>query len=321
MTRSSTQHETIDVAFVGAGGMAREHIRAFADVPGVRCVGIHSRTRDKAQALADELGLAHVCDSVAELFEETQAQLVVMAVPELAANAVARQCFEHDWAMLAEKPLGYNLTDARDIQQAADAKNRHVFVGLNRRFLSSTQAALKDLSEREGKRFIQVHDAQSQDIARQVGHPQEIIDTWMFANSIHLVDYLCAFGRGKIEDVTRGITWNGGDTCAVVATVRFDSGDVGVYQAVWGGPGPWMTTVTTPSRRWEMRPLEQASYQNDGERVLHPVEVDAWDQDFKPGFRLQAEHVIRALRGQASDAVTLEQAMVTMELIDTLYAG
>ena len=40
------------VAIVGAGAMAREHIRAFADVPRVTVCGIHSRTREKAEKLA-----------------------------------------------------------------------------------------------------------------------------------------------------------------------------------------------------------------------------------------------------------------------------
>ena len=47
--------------------MAREHLRAFRDVPGVRLAGIHSRTRARAEALAAEFGVALVADSVAEL--------------------------------------------------------------------------------------------------------------------------------------------------------------------------------------------------------------------------------------------------------------
>ena len=40
---------TTRVAFIGGGSMTREHIHAFADVPGVSIVGLHSRTRDKAE--------------------------------------------------------------------------------------------------------------------------------------------------------------------------------------------------------------------------------------------------------------------------------
>ena len=55
------------VAIIGAGAMARQHIKAFADLPGVTVAGIHSRTRAKAEALAAEYQIAHVCDLVDEL--------------------------------------------------------------------------------------------------------------------------------------------------------------------------------------------------------------------------------------------------------------
>ena len=58
------------VAIIGAGYMAREHIRAFADVPEVTIAGIHSRTRERAEALAGEYSIGVVCDSVAELYDK-----------------------------------------------------------------------------------------------------------------------------------------------------------------------------------------------------------------------------------------------------------
>ncbi len=84
----------------------------------------------------------------------------------------------------------------------------------------------------------------------------------------------------------------------LLAKIAFDSGDVGLYEGIWNGPGPWACTVTTPRRRWEMRPLEKAVFQNAGERKLNPVEPHAWDGAFKPGSRLQAERVVAAVRGK-----------------------
>jgi hypothetical protein len=52
---------------------------------------------------------------------------------------------------------------------------------------------------------------------------------------------------------------------------------------------------------------------------LLPVDVSDWDRAFKPGFRLQAEEVVRAVRGEPSRAVTLEDANRTMRLIHTLF--
>jgi predicted dehydrogenase len=309
----------IKVAIVGAGAMAREHIRAFASLADVGVVGIHSRTRAKAEALAKELGAPRVCGSVAELYEQTTADLVVVAVPELSARLVSEACFAFPWSVLLEKPAGYDLADAQTILDKARAHKRRVWVGLNRRFLSSTQAVLKDLRGSSGPRFIHVQDQQNLASAAALGHPPDVVANWMFANSIHLVDYLCLFGRGGVKNVRRIWPWRGAESSVVFAAVEFYSGDLGVYEGIWQGPGPWAVTVTTPARRWELRPLEQSAFQNAGERRLQQVDIDACDKEYKPGFRLQAQTVIDALRGKPSEAPTLDQAMATMRLIADIF--
>ncbi|MDX2118823.1 MAG: Gfo/Idh/MocA family oxidoreductase [Planctomycetota bacterium] len=316
---SSGKDGSCRVAFVGAGGMTVEHAKAFADVPGVTLVGLHSRTRAKAEQTAAARSIPLVTSSVAELYEKTRADLVVVSVPELSAREVALACFEFPWTVLLEKPAGYNLAQAEEIAAAARSRGRRAFVGLNRRFLSSTQGALADLAHRPGPRFIQVADQQSLALARQIGHPEEVVKNWMYANSIHLVDYLPALGRGKIQRVQQVVPWRDGTSPVVVASVEFDSGDIGIYSAIWNGPGPWMATVSTPERRWEFRPLEAAVYQNAGERALHQFQADPRDAAFKPGFRLQAEHVVNAVLNKPSNACTIDDALVTMRLIAEIY--
>jgi len=307
------------VAVVGAGSMAQEHIRAFADVPDVEVAGIHSRTRSRAEALAQQHGVRDVCDSVAELYERTQADLVVVAVPETAMNPVSRACFEYPWTALLEKPPGYSLLDAEEVSRAASQHERNVIVGLNRRFLSSTQAVTCDLERNNGRRFIHVQDQQDQAQAAELEHPQVVVDNWMYANSIHLIDYLRLFGRGSVASVTEVVAWSPGVSHAVIAKVEFDSGDIGLYEGIWQGPGPWAVSVTTPEKRWEMRPLEKASYQMRGERQSHSMAGHEWDEEFKPGFRLQAKMAVASALGEPSESPTLAEAMDTMKLIADIF--
>ena len=309
------------VAFVGAGSMAREHIRAFADVPGVVLSGIHSRTRSRAEALASELGVGRVCDSIEELHDRTQADLVVVSVPELSANEVSRRCFAFPWTALLEKPAGYDLADAEAIAAAAHVAKRRVFVALNRRLYSSTQAALDDLATRDDPRFIRVQDQQDQPSALAAGQPALVVKNWMYANSVHTVDYLRVLGRGRVTLVKPVFRWMPDRPGIVVTEVQFDSGDLGIYEGIWNGPGPWAVTVSTPYRRWEMRPLEHASYQNRGERVLNPVEVHPRDKAFKAGFRRQAELAVDAAVGaNGAGLATIADALETMRLVSRIFA-
>ncbi len=309
----------VRVALVGAGAMATEHARAFSDVPGVRLSGIHSRTRARAEQLAAAYPGMKVCDSVPELYEQARAGLVVVAVPVLATAAVLRACLLFPWVVLVEKPPGQDLAEARDLHQLATERGSRVRVALNRNFLSSTQAALHDLECRPGIRRIHIQDQQDQAAAAATGHPPEVVHNWMFANSIHLLDYVRAFARGKNTAMEVPLAWDPEHPGTVLAAMRFDSGDTVVYEAQWAAPGPWAVSVATRERCWEMRPLECARYQDAGSRELVNVEADEWDRAFRPGFRRQAEEAVRAARGEPSACPTLADALGTMELIHSIY--
>jgi len=303
------------IAIVGAGAMAREHARAFEDIEGVFLSGIFSRTREKSEQFAYEFGIRKVCSSISELYDRTKANLVVLAISPVHTKDIGLQCFQFPWTVLMEKPPGLDLEESLCLQNTARQLQRKVLVALNRRFYFSTQRALDDLDQRTGTRHLHVFDQQSIEHAATLGHDQRALVNWHYCCSVHLVDYLRVFGRGK-PSVTHVF---GSRDNAIVANLEFQSGDTAVYECIWNGAGPWAVMVTTPEKRWEMRPLESLCYQNTGSRALVPVTIDPVDTTFKAGFRLQAEHAVAAARGQPSQSVTLDDAVETMHLISKIY--
>ena len=311
--------DSCTVAFVGAGFMTSEHAKAFRGIAGVELAGIQSRTRARAEQLARDSGIGLTAETIDELYEKTRANLVVISVPELSVRQVCEDAFKYPWVCLIEKPAGYNVRDAEQIVREASQRGRKAFVALNRRHYSSTQLVLDDLARTDGTRLIQVFDQQDQIAARAAGQPELVVENWMYANSIHLVDYLTILGRGRVTTVEPVVAWDAGDPSFVVAKVGYDSGDVGLYSAVWNAPGPWAVTVTTHSRRWELRPLEQASFQNSGSRKLEPVPTRDWDSQFKAGLRAHAEHAVSAVLGRPHALPTLEDALRSMKLVEAIY--
>lgn len=306
------------VAIIGAGYTAREHARAFAAVPCVRLAGNHSRTRARAEALAREFHCAGVYDTIAALYAGTQADLVVVTVNELSMRAVATACFAYPWTVLLEKPAGLTVPEAELIDAAGRAAGRDVRVALNRQSLSVTRTVRQALTEHDGPRFIKVQDQENPVAAAAAGQPPEVVANWMYANSIHLVDYFRLFARGRAVAVDRVVPWNAERPGVVVAKIEFDSGDIGLYEAIWHAPGPWAVSVTVPGHRWELRPLEQGLTQTLGQQ-LEPLPVHPWDTEFKPGFRHQAEQAVAAALGQPSDLATTADALATMRLIRAIY--
>lgn len=315
---SGMQAASCAVAVIGAGNMAREHVRAFRTVPQVTVAGIQSRTRSRALALAAEFGIPHVCDSLAELHAKTGAVLAVVTVSETAMKTVALASLDHPWTLLLEKPPGLTVEEAEEIEAAAASRGRDVRVGLNRQWLSSTQAVLSDLAACAGPRFVKVQDQQSLALAERIGHPPEVVRHWMYANSIHLVDYFRFLARGEVVSVNVFAPWEEAAPGVVVAHIRFSSGDTGLYEALWQGPGPWAATVTVAGKRWELRPLEQATSQVLSEKPV-VAEVHPWDTEFKPGFRLQAQQAVAAACGEPSELPRLADALGTMRLIRAIY--
>ncbi len=309
----------IKVAVIGAGLMAGHHINAFADVEGVSVVGIYSRTRARTELLAISHGVPSVFDSIDELYLSTRADLVIVAVSELSVNAVCKEVFAYPWQVLIEKPPGYNLKDAEDIAATAVQCERTAYVALNRRHYSSTRAVLEELKGITERRLVQVFDQEDPVVALQGGTPQQVVENWMYANSIHTVDYFSVFCRGKIVDVEHVIKWNPVEPSFVVSKIEYSSGDIGLYTAVWNGPGPWLVAVTTQAKRWEMRPLEQATSQLHKSRKCEPLRLHSWDTQFKPGLRLQAEEAVKAVRGESHSLPTLADGIVTMQLVSKIY--
>lgn len=312
--------DKIKLAIVGAGTMAVEHARAFKALNGAELVAIHSRTRSRAQSVADEFGIRHVVDSIAEM-AALGAQLVIVAVPELATRGVVETCLKHEWTMLLEKPVGYNLDEAEAIARMFAGSVNPAFVALNRRFYSSFQRIGNALdSAAHERRFIHVQDQQSYAEARAHRHPEPVVEHFMYANSIHNIDLIRAFGRGSIENINPLMPWKGGDTEVVLAHIAFDSGDAAIYEGLWKGPGPWACSISTPSQRWQMMPLEEATLQKAGERKRETFPRDQVDIDFKPGLLRQAEAVLVAMRGDRdAQVVTFAESLATMRLIHGIF--
>src|SRR5687767_14280719 len=98
------------VAIVGAGAMAREHIRAFQDVPGVQVAGICSRTRARAGQLAEEFQIPLVCDSLYELYHSTRADLAILAVSAEQMHGMGVASTQFPWTIMLEKPPALSVS-------------------------------------------------------------------------------------------------------------------------------------------------------------------------------------------------------------------
>lgn len=308
------------IAIVGAGYMAREHARAFTALPNVTISGIYSRTPARAESLAREFGNIPVARSIEHLYESTQADLLVIAVSELACEAAVLKAAQFPWKILAEKPVGLNHLAALSLQERLGNKSDDVFVALNRRSYQSVLQAQSALSQTSNPRVVFLQDQEGPAHALKHGTPPDVVANWMYANSIHLIDLLHVFCRGTVASVENVIPFRPDQPELVLSHITFSSGDIGVYSALWDRPGPWSLAVSSPELYAELKPLETLALKPAGVRRAETATLSDIDTRFKPGLLVQAQAALLAVRDEPNTLPTFASALDTMHLIEQIYA-
>tara|TARA_B100001564_G_scaffold332555_1_gene319542 strand:+ start:574 stop:1512 length:939 start_codon:yes stop_codon:yes gene_type:complete len=310
----------IKIAIIGAGYMAEEHIKAFQQIKLCQISAIISRSKEKVIKLAKKYRIPNIVSDIGQLKKISKANLVVVTVPEIEKYGIMKRIIIFDWLIFIEKPVGYNLVESNKIELLAKINKRKVLVAHNRRFYSSVMKALKDIEKNnKAKRFIHIQDQQSFEEARRYNHPEKVVKNFMYANSIHLIDLIFVFCRGKVKKIQNIKPWKGERTEIVLSFIEFSSGDSAIYEGIWKGPGPWSCTITTKDKRWSLKPLENLEIQEYGSRCQNKIPIDSVDFDFKPGLIVQSKNVINFLKNKPNTSVTISESNKTMKLIKDIF--
>ena len=119
-------------------------------MPGIRLVGVHDASGEKATAVADSFSCS-AFDRVEDLIGRVSA--VTIAVPTAFHAELAEACLGRGVSCLIEKPLARNVQEARRIAQAARKSSATAMVGHIERF-NPVMRAMGRLDIRP--RFIEV---------------------------------------------------------------------------------------------------------------------------------------------------------------------
>ncbi len=132
----------LGIGCVGAGFiMADCHLPAYR-AAGYRVVGLHSRTAARAQEVADRHGL-HCFPSLAALLADERVEVLDVAVPPDQQRAIIDQICaapRRVRGILAQKPLGGSLAEARAIVEQCEQAGLTLAVNQNMRFDHSVRA-------------------------------------------------------------------------------------------------------------------------------------------------------------------------------------
>jgi predicted dehydrogenase len=303
---------------VGAGFVGAIHARALAANPDVELVGVCGRTAGRAAALAARLGVpAYV--GVAELLRRARPDLVCVATgnqdhaePTLAALRAGAHVF-------CEKPLAFDLDEARAMAAAARRRGLALGVNFNHRFSTPFRRALAAVDDGVLGDLAYVDVKFAGDLYKDLNHPHaQLIET-----QGHSFDLMRRFG-GEIAAVhafladPRGI----GVTTSAAVSVEFASGAVGTLLGSWDSaydhPAAQLVEASgTGGRVIVENVVDAVRVFRHGEpayREWRPNLFAADDRDFWRTIDRHVDAFVAAVRDGREPPVTGEDGVRALEL-------
>jgi predicted dehydrogenase len=107
------------VGIIGAGWVAGEYVKIFANHPQTELVGVYNRTPGKAMALLESLGVeAREYASLDELFDDERIQIIASCTHPDTRREHCVRAAETGRHIVVEKPVGVTLDDSLAIRDA-----------------------------------------------------------------------------------------------------------------------------------------------------------------------------------------------------------
>ncbi|HUY35953.1 MAG TPA: Gfo/Idh/MocA family oxidoreductase [Pirellulales bacterium] len=143
------KQKKVGIGCIGAGFiMADCHLVAYREA-GFQPLAITSRTRDRARGVAERHGIPKVYETYQELLADRRIEVIDIAVPPDVQLAVVREAVKHKdhlRGILAQKPLGMNYAEAKQIVGLCRRAGVTLAVNQNMRYDQSVRACKHLLS-------------------------------------------------------------------------------------------------------------------------------------------------------------------------------
>jgi len=313
----------LKVAFIGTGYMAEEYAKVFKKIkkPKIKLVGAINKSGSAIDKFLNTYKVNEKFNTIDQLMIKTKPDLLVVAVSELAMLSVMKIISKYSCTAIIEKPLGINFEENRKILNIKKSKNFQAFLGMNRRKYSSVISAKKLLKLDSSKRIITINDQENTLRAKKGGQPDKVVKNWMYANSIHMIDFCNIFGRGKLKKISKTSESDFLKKDFISRKIVYSSGDIVYYNCIWNRPAPWSLSISTKKFYIELKPIEKFRYISSENRIWQESSESKEDKIFKPGLYLQIQELINFIKFKKTNLEKIENSSALMRLIKDIYFG
>jgi predicted dehydrogenase len=133
--------KSIGIGIVGAGGIVQAcHLPAY-QMAGLNVIGIYDADQVKASKVADDFNINHVFQSLEQLVEHPDIQIVDIAIPAKFQPEVVELVVSKGKHVLCQKPLGESFQEAKRIVDAVEAAGVRGAINQQMRWAPSIRAS------------------------------------------------------------------------------------------------------------------------------------------------------------------------------------
>ena len=178
------------VVLAGAGAFGRKHLDGIQKIDGVEVVSIVDPVAELASKAAEQYGVAHTTDNLADALGLPDVDAAILATPTQMHAAQAIQCMDAGKHVEVEIPLADSLADAEAVLAKQQETGLVCMVGHTRRFNPSHQWVHNKIQA--GELNIQQMDVQTYFFRRSnlnaLGEPRSWTDHLLWHHAAHTVD-------------------------------------------------------------------------------------------------------------------------------------
>jgi UDP-N-acetylglucosamine 3-dehydrogenase len=308
MVQSAKQgaDELLRVGVVGVGVMGSNHARVFADLPGVKLVGVADPDDRQRDFVTGALGCAGFSEVEALLDDGVDA--VTIAAPTHLHQELALACIARGVHVLVEKPIAPSVEEGRAIIAAARHARVALMVGHVERF-NPTVEAIKDA--------IRGEDILSIAITRVGPFPPRMSNVGVVIDlAVHDIDLIRWFTESEIAEVQPQLSSAVAEREDIaLLQFRTASGVLAHINTNWLTPFKARNVTIATRNKYIMGDLltrqvtECFGFQPDGSYSMRHLSVGHAEP-----LRAELQAFMAAIRNGNDPAVTGEEGVASLEI-------
>jgi predicted dehydrogenase len=309
--------QKINVAIIGSGNMAQQHLNVINSFKEFNIICVLGRNKNKLKNFAKKNLIKNYLFDIDLAYKKFRPDIVIVAISEISLIKVIEKIIKYPWLCLCEKPVGINYNETQVIyKKIQQFKKKNFFVSLNRRFYYGTLCAKKILKNFKGKIEIHINDQLDRNMLKRLKVKKKLINNYMYANSVHLIDYINIFCRGKPVSI-KNINLLNKKPKILISKIKFSSGDEVTYTVVYDVMSPWYVVIKANKKIITLKPLENFFLSNKKE--ILDKGINLIDEKFKPGLKRQAFQILNYFNKKKYYLTPIQNYLKTVSLIKKIY--